>query len=111
MLLVKDNINTNDVNWDDFGLVTSVKDGVVSISGLYSAMSGELIQVNQTVEGVVRNVEADSIKAIIFDTDDQVEEGFWCERTESILNVPTGVELLGRVVDALGIQLMIWKTF
>jgi len=65
-------------------------------------MSGELIQVNRTVEGVVRNVEADSIKAIIFDTDDQVEEGFWCERTESILNVPTGVELLGRVVDALG---------
>jgi len=53
-----------------------VKDGVVSISGLYSAMSGELIQINQTVEGVVRNVEADSIKAIIFDTDDQVEEGF-----------------------------------
>jgi F-type H+-transporting ATPase subunit alpha len=99
---MKENINTNDVNWEDFGLVTSVKDGVVSISGLWSAMAGELIQVNQTVQGVVLNVEDSSIKAIIFDTDDQVEEGFWVERTDSILNVPTGVALLGRVVDALG---------
>jgi F-type H+-transporting ATPase subunit alpha len=48
------------------------------------------------------NIENDSLKAIIFDTDDQVQEGFWAERTETILNVPTGVELLGRVVDALG---------
>lgn len=49
---------------------------MVVVSGLYSAMSGELIQVNNTVEGVVRNVEESAIKAIIFDTDDQVEEGF-----------------------------------
>jgi len=39
-------------------------------------MAGELIFVNQSVEGVVLNVEDNSIKAIIFDTDDQVEEGF-----------------------------------
>jgi len=39
-------------------------------------MAGELIKVNNAVEGVIRNVESDSIKAIIFDTDDQVEEGF-----------------------------------
>jgi F0F1-type ATP synthase alpha subunit len=39
-------------------------------------MAGELLLVNQAVEGVVLNVENDSIKAIIFDTDDQVEEGF-----------------------------------
>jgi len=39
-------------------------------------MAGELILVNQSVEGVVLNVEDNSIKAIIFDTDDQVEEGF-----------------------------------
>jgi F0F1-type ATP synthase alpha subunit len=39
-------------------------------------MSGELILINQTVEGVVLNVEASEIKAIIFDTDDQVESGF-----------------------------------
>jgi F0F1-type ATP synthase alpha subunit len=39
-------------------------------------MAGELIRVNQTVEGVVLNVEANEIKAIIFDTDDQVQEGF-----------------------------------
>lgn len=97
-----ENINSGNVNWDDFGLVTSVKDGVVSISGLWSAMAGESIRINQTVEGVVLNVEESAVKAIIFDTDDQVEESFWVERSESILNVPTGVELLGRVVDALG---------
>jgi len=97
-----ENINSGNVNWDDFGLVTSVKDGVVSISGLWSAMAGESIRINQTVEGVVLNVEESTVKAIIFDTDDQVEESFWVERSESILNVPTGVELLGRVVDALG---------
>jgi F0F1-type ATP synthase alpha subunit len=39
-------------------------------------MAGELIQINNAVEGVVRNVEDAAIKAIIFDTDDQVEEGF-----------------------------------
>jgi len=99
---MKENINNQEVNWEDFGLVTSVKDGVVSISGLWAAMAGELIQINNAVEGVVRNVEDAAIKAIIFDTDDQVEEGFWCERSASILNVPTGIELLGRVVDALG---------
>ena len=65
-------------------------------------MAGESIRINQTVEGVVLNIEESAVKAIIFDTDDQVEESFWVERSESILNVPTGVELLGRVVDALG---------
>jgi F-type H+-transporting ATPase subunit alpha len=99
---LNENVNSNEVNWDDFGLVTTVKDGVVSISGLWSAMAGELIRINQTVEGVVLNIEANVIKAIIFDTDDQVEESFWVERSDSILNVPTGIELLGRVVDALG---------
>ena len=98
----QNDLNPSSVNWEDFGLVTSVKDGVVSISGLWNAMAGELILINQAVEGVVLNVEDSAIKAIIFDTDDQVEEGFWCERTETILNVPTGVELLGRVVDSLG---------
>jgi len=39
-------------------------------------MAGELIRINQTVEGVVLNIEANVIKAIIFDTDDQVEESF-----------------------------------
>lgn len=95
-------VHPSSVNWEDFGLVTSVKDGVVSISGLWAAMAGELILINSAVEGVVLNVEDSTIKAIIFDTDDQVEEGFWVERTETILNVPTGLELLGRVVDALG---------
>jgi F-type H+/Na+-transporting ATPase subunit alpha len=95
-------VTSNAVNWNDYCLVTSVKDGVVAINGLWGAMAGELVLVNQSVEGVVLNVEESSIKAIIFDTDDQVEEGFWVERTETILNVPTGVELLGRVVDALG---------
>jgi len=76
MLLVKDTIDTKAVNWDDFGLVTAVKDGVVSVSGLYGAMAGELILVNDAVEGVVLNVEDSTIKAIIFDTDDSVEEGF-----------------------------------
>ncbi len=100
--MFQNELNPSSVNREDFGLVTSVKDGVVSISGLWAAMAGELILINQAVEGVVLNVEDSSIKAIIFDTDDQVEEGFWCERTETILNVPTGVELLGRVVDSLG---------
>jgi F-type H+/Na+-transporting ATPase subunit alpha len=102
MLLVKDDAVSKDVNWEDFGLVTAVKDGVVSISGLWSAMAGEMVLVNGAVEGVVLNVEDSSIKAIIFDTDDQVQEGYWVERTAAILNVPTGVELLGRVVDSLG---------
>lgn len=48
----------------------------MSIRGLYSVVSGELIQINSAVEGLVLNVETDSVKAIIFDTDDQVEEGF-----------------------------------
>ena len=74
MQLVKETINNQEVDWEEVGLVTSVKDGVVSISGLCSAMAGELIQVNNSVEGVVRNVEDAAIKAIIFDTDDQVQD-------------------------------------
>jgi F0F1-type ATP synthase alpha subunit len=76
MYLNKEQINSNDVNWAAFGLVTTVKDGVISVSGLWDAVAGELLLINQSVEGVVLNVEDATIKAIIFDTDDQVEEGF-----------------------------------
>ena len=58
---MKENINNQEVNWEDFGLVTSVKDGVVSISGLWAAMAGESIQINNAVEGVSRNVESNVV--------------------------------------------------
>lgn len=92
----------NAVRWEESGIVINMKDGIASIVGLWNVIAGEMIIINKSVSAVVLNIESDIVKAVVFNTDDKVREGYWAERTRSTLKVPTGLSLLGRVVDALG---------
>lgn len=84
------------------GSVLSVGDGVARIYGLENVMMGELIEFSSGVKGMVLNLEAGQVGAVIFGEDREIKEGDTVKRTKEIVSVPVGKELLGRVVDALG---------
>ncbi len=85
------------------GQVLSVGDGIARIFGLQNVMSGELIEFPSAgVRGMVLNLEADNVGAVIFGDDRAIREGDTVSRTGRIVDVPVGKGLLGRVVDALG---------
>ena len=90
------------VNRYEIGVVLQVSDGIARISGLGGVMSGELVQFKNNVEGMVLNLEEDSVGVAIFGDDAKVKEGDIVKRTEKITSVAVGEELLGRVVDAMG---------
>lgn len=83
------------------GRVVSMADGVATVSGLHGVLAGELISCGE-VQGLALNVEKRFVKVVIFAAENTVKQGDIVERTESIVNVPVGFELLGRVVDSLG---------
>lgn len=85
------------------GTVVSVGDGVAKIYGLEKAMAGELLDFGGGVSGMVLNLEEESVGVAILGDDTQVKEGSSVKRTGKIVQVPVGEELLGRVVNALGI--------
>jgi F-type H+-transporting ATPase subunit alpha len=84
------------------GSVLSVGDGVARIYGLENAMNGELVEFPGEVFGMVLNLEAGHVGAVIFGEDRNIKEGDVVKRTKRIVQVPVGEALLGRVVDALG---------
>jgi len=83
------------------GRVVSMADGVATVSGLHGVLAGELVQIGE-VQGLALNIEKRFVKIVIFAAEYAVKQGDIVERTESIVNVPVGFELLGRVVDSLG---------
>src|SRR5256714_113054 len=87
------------------GTVVSVGDGVAKIFGLEKAMAGELVDFGGGVSGMVLNLEEESVGVAILGDDTQIKEGSTVRRTNKIVQVPVGEELLGRVVNALGIPI------
>ncbi len=87
------------------GTVVTVGDGVAKIYGLEKAMAGELVDFGGGVSGMVLNLEEDSVGAVILGDDTLVKEGATVKRTNKIVQVPVGEELLGRVVNALGMPI------
>ena len=92
----------NDFNWSEQGYVVSISDGVAVISGLNNVLAGELVVINNNVKGLALNVEKRYVKVVIFANEASVSQVDIAERTISIVNVPVVMNLLGRVVDALG---------
>ena len=86
----------------EVGTVLSVGDGIARIYGLDSVQMGELVEFPGGLMGMALNLEADSVGAVIFGDDRGIREGDTVKRTGSIVDVPAGKGLLGRVVDALG---------
>lgn len=89
----------------DVGTVLQVGDGVARIYGLSNVMASELLEFPNGVMGMALNLEEDNIGAILFGDDRLVREGDTVRRTGKVASVPVGEELLGRVVNPLGIAL------
>ena len=87
----------------DVGTVLQVGDGIARIYGLTGAMAGELLQFPNDAMGMVLNLEEDNVGAILFADDRLIKEGDTVKRTNQIVEIPVGPELLGRVVNPLGI--------
>jgi len=84
------------------GTVVAVGDGVAKVYGLDRAMAGELVDFGAGVSGMVLNLEEQSVGIAILGDETQIKEGSTVKRTGKIVQVPVGMELLGRVVNALG---------
>ncbi|WP_156677724.1 F0F1 ATP synthase subunit alpha [Sphingomonas profundi] len=92
----------NEAQVSEVGQVLSVGDGIARIHGLDNVQAGEMIEFANGVQGMALNLEADNVGAVIFGSDAQIKEGDVVKRTGTIVDVPVGKGLLGRVVDGLG---------
>jgi len=87
----------------DRGIVLTVGDGIAVIYGLFGVKSGELVDFcMEDIKGMALSLNTDRVGVIIFGNDRFIKEGFVVKRTFSIVDVPVGLELAGRVVDGLG---------
>ena len=86
----------------EVGKVLSVGDGIARIYGLDNVQAGEMVEFADGSKGMALNLESDNVGAVIFGDDRNIKEGDIVKRTGSIVDVPVGKELLGRVVDGLG---------
>ncbi|MDR6788393.1 F-type H+-transporting ATPase subunit alpha [Sphingomonas sp. BE138] len=84
------------------GQVLSVGDGIARIYGLDNVQAGEMVEFANGVQGMALNLEADNVGVVIFGSDAEIREGDTVRRTGTIVDVPVGKGLLGRVVDGLG---------
>lgn len=84
------------------GTIVSLKDGIVRIHGLSDVMFGERIELPDNTFALAFNLERDSVGAVVLGEYDHLREGMTARCTGTILEVPVGEALLGRVVDALG---------
>jgi F-type H+-transporting ATPase subunit alpha len=86
----------------EVGQVLSVGDGIARIYGLDNVQAGEMVEFSDGTKGMALNLESDNVGVVLFGSDSGIKEGDTVKRTNSIVDVPVGKELLGRVVDALG---------
>lgn len=102
--IIKQRIGQLDVTSEarNEGTIVSVSDGIVRIHGLADVQNGEMIEFPDNLFGFALNLERDSVGAVVLGDYKVLREGQTARCTGRILEVPTGPELLGRVVDALG---------
>ena len=90
------------IDVSEVGTIMSVGDGIARIHGLDKVMAGELIQFGHGVSGIAMNLEEDQVGAVLLGEYQHIKEGEEVRRTGTIMSVPVGEALIGRVVDALG---------
>ncbi len=86
----------------EVGRVLSVGDGIARVYGLDNVQAGEMVEFPGGIRGMALNLETDNVGIVIFGSDREIKEGDTVKRTNSIVDVPAGDALLGRVVDGLG---------
>ena len=95
------NFNTS-AELEEVGTVLQVGDGIARVYGLDNVQAGEMVEFPGGIRGMALNLESDNVGIVIFGSDRDIKEGDIVKRTKSIVDVPVGDELLGRVVDGLG---------
>jgi F-type H+/Na+-transporting ATPase subunit alpha len=90
------------VSVDEVGSIISVGDGIARIHGLEKAMSGEMLAFPHNIFGIALNLEAEEVGAVLLGESSELKEGDVVRRTNTIMSVPVGNELIGRVVNPLG---------
>jgi proton translocating ATP synthase F1 alpha subunit len=93
------------LNVDEIGRVLSVGDGIARVYGLNKIQSGEMVEFANGMKGMALNLENDNVGVVCFGNDSGIKEGDIVKRTGSIVDVPVGKGMLGRVVDALGLPI------
>lgn len=87
---------------EEIGEVISIGDGTAKIYGLDNVQSGELVEFSSGVRGLAMNLEDDSVGVVVLGDDHEVKQGDYVKRTGKILQIGTGKQYLGRVIDSLG---------
>jgi F-type H+-transporting ATPase subunit alpha len=91
------------VDVEEVGTVIEAGDGIARIKGLPSCMSAEMLEFPNSIYGMALNLEVDQIGAVILGDFEKIEQGDQVKRTARILQVPVGPELVGRVVNGIGL--------
>ena len=102
--ILKDQIKNfgQEAEMAEIGRVLSVGDGIARVYGLDNVQAGEMVEFPGGIMGMALNLENDNVGVVIFGSDRDIKEGDTVKRTNSIVDVPIGNGLLGRVVDGLG---------
>jgi len=87
---------------EEVGSVISVGDGIARIHGLEKVMAGEMLIFTHNVYGIALNLEEDQVGAVLLGEYAEIKEGDTVRRSKTIMSVPVGEALVGRVVNALG---------
>lgn len=86
----------------EIGRVLTVGDGIARVHGLDNVQAGEMVEFPGGIRGMALNLEADNVGVVLFGDDRGIKEGDTVKRSGDIVDIPAGMGLLGRVVDALG---------
>lgn len=105
--VIQNQLEKTDIEFDYFeaGKVIQIGDGIARAYGLKGVMANELVKFENNVFGLALNLEEDNVGIVILGEYKEIKEGDLVRRTGRIMEVPTGPELLGRVVNPLGIPL------
>src|SRR5271170_3069629 len=90
------------VSVDEVGSIISVGDGIARIHGLEKVMAGEMLAFPHDVYGIALNLEEEEVGAVLLGESSELKEGDTVRRTNTIMSVPVGDELIGRVLNPLG---------
>src|SRR6266480_4067573 len=90
------------VSVDEVGAVISVGDGIARVHGLEKVMAGEMLAFPHNVSGIALNLEEEEVGVVLLGESQELKEGDVVKRTNTIMSVPVGEALVGRVVNPLG---------
>lgn len=100
--ILREQVDTRAFSGNEIGWVNSVGDGIAYIDGIDHAMYGEIVVFENGQKAMVQDIREDEIGCILFDDEEEIEEGTKVFRSGRMAGVPVGENFIGRVVNALG---------